>query len=41
MTTFNPSENLAGLESAGVPIFIPHGDSDIPVPYLENGELVR
>ena len=41
LDTFNPSENLAGLVKAGVPMFIIHGDCDKAVPYRDNGALIQ
>lgn len=38
---FNPAQNLSTLAKQQVPMFIIHGDSDKPVPYLENSALIK
>ena len=41
LSEFNPIDNLQGLLLEKVPLFIVHGDSDILVPYEENGKILR
>jgi len=38
---FNPLNNLQGMLDQKVPIFIVHGDSDIPVPLNENTGVLK
>ena len=38
---FNPIDNLQGLLTNKVPMFIVHGDTDVVVPYDDNSKLVK
>jgi predicted esterase len=38
---FNPVDNLQGLLSNKVPMFVVHGDSDVVVPYDDNTRLLK
>lgn len=38
---FNPVDNLAGLLTHKVPMFVVHGDSDVVVPYDTNTKLLK
>lgn len=41
LAQFNPVDNLKGLLSNKVPIFVVHGDSDVVVPYADNTQLLK
>lgn len=41
LSEFNPVDNLQGLLSHKVPMFIVHGDSDVVVPYADNTGLLK
>ena len=38
---FNPIDNLQGLLTHKVPMFVVHGDSDLAVPYADNTRLLK
>jgi predicted esterase len=40
LETHNPVLNVAGLAEARVPFFMVHGDSDLIVPWKDNGQLL-
>jgi len=41
LAEFNPVDNLRGLLSNKVPMFVVHGDSDVVVPYGDNTGLLE
>jgi Prolyl oligopeptidase family len=41
LSQFNPVDNLQGLLSNKVPMFVVHGDSDVVVPYDDNTRLLK
>lgn len=41
MSQFNPLDNLQGLLTNQVPMFVVHGDKDAAVPYNENTRLLK
>jgi len=41
LSQLNPVDNLQGLLSSKVPLFVVHGDSDVVVPYDENTGLLK
>ncbi len=41
LSQFNPVDNLQGLLSNKVPMFVVHGDSDVVVPYDDNTGLLK
>lgn len=41
LDTINPIERLAPLVSAGIPVYMVHGDSDVVVPMDENSQIVK
>jgi hypothetical protein len=41
VSQFNPVDNLQGLLSIKVPMFVVHGDSDVVVPYDDNTRRLK
>jgi len=41
LSDFNPIDNLQGLLTSKVPMFVVHGDSDVVVPFDENSRLLQ
>jgi len=41
LSEFNPVDNLQGLLSNKVPMFVVHGDSDVVVPYDDNTLVLK
>ena len=41
LTELNPLDNLRGLQTHKVPMFVVHGDSDAAVPYDENTRILK